>query len=52
VVTFELVHEDIGGMECANSLILNFSRLVFEAKTLRKKTFGTLEDFFIHYGLD
>lgn len=52
VVTFELAHEDIGGMECSNSLILNFSRLVFEAKTLRKKTFVTLEDFFAHYCLE
>ena len=52
VVTFELNHEDIGGMECSNSLIYNFSRLVFEAKTLRKKSFVTLEDFFMHYGLE
>ena len=52
VVTFELAHEDIGGMECSNSLIFNFSRLVFEAKTLRKKTFVALDDFFVHYGLD
>ena len=52
VVTFELDHEDIGGMECTNSLIHNFSRLVFEAKTLRKKSFVTLEDFFMHYGLE
>lgn len=52
MVTFEVTHADIGGMECTNSLIHNFSRLVFEAKTLRKKAFVTLEDFFTHYGLD
>ena len=52
VVTFEVNHADIGGMECSNSLIHQFSRLVFEAKTLRKKAFVTLEDFFIHYNLE
>ena len=52
VVTFELDHDDIGGMECSNSLIHGFSRLVFEAKTLRKKAFVTLEDFFVHYKLE
>ena len=52
VVTFEVSHEEIGGMECSNSLIVNFSRLVFEAKILRKKAFATLEDFFLYYELD
>jgi len=52
VVTFELSHDEIGGMECTNSLIPNASRLVFEAKTLRKKAFVTLEDFFVHYELE
>ena len=51
VVTFELSFEDIGGMECSNSLIENFSRLVFEAKGTTKKAFTTLEEFFHHYNL-
>ena len=52
VVTFEVCHTDIGGMECTNSLIHKFSRLVFEAKILRKKAFVTVEDFFLHYELE
>ena len=52
VVTFELSHDDIGGMECSNSLIHKFSRLVFEARKLRKKAFISLEDFFAYYELD
>ena len=52
VVTFEVDQPDIGGMECTNSLLHGFSRLVFEAKTLRKKAFKTLEDFFAHYELE
>ena len=52
VVTFELDHDDIGGMECSNSLIHKFSRLVFEARKLRKKAFISLEDFFAYYELD
>ena len=52
VITFEVEQKDIGGMECTNSLIHGFSRLVFEAKTLRKKAFQTVEDFFVHYGLE
>ena len=52
VVTFEVNQPDIGGMECTNSLLHGFSRLVFEAKTLRKKAFKTLEDFFAHYELE
>ena len=51
MVTFELSFEDIGGMECSNSLIENFSRLVFEAKGTTKKAFTTLEEFFHHYNL-
>ena len=52
MVAFEVDHNDIGGMECTNSLIHQFSRLVFEAKSLRKKAFTTLEDFFTHYELE
>jgi len=52
VVAFEVKQADIGGMECTNSLIHQFSRLVFEAKTLQKKAFVTLEDFFAHYELE
>ena len=52
VVTFEVDHADIQGMECTNSLIHNFSRLVLEAKICHKKTFLSLEDFFAHYNLD
>ena len=52
VIAFEVDLNNIGGMECTNSLIHQFSRLVFEAKTLRKKAFTTLEDFFTHYELE
>jgi len=51
VVTFEVDFDQIGGIECSNSLIENFSRLVLEAKTLRKKAFKSLDDFFAHYEL-
>lgn len=51
VVAFELSFDDIEGMENSNSLIKDFSRLVFEANLLRKVTFASLESFFDHYDL-
>ena len=51
VVAFELSFDDIEGMENGNSLIKDFSRVVFEANRLRKVTFATLESFFTHYDL-
>eukprot|EP00352_Strombidinopsis_acuminata_P002607 CAMPEP_0176399920 /NCGR_PEP_ID=MMETSP0126-20121128/47145_1 /TAXON_ID=141414 ORGANISM="Strombidinopsis acuminatum, Strain SPMC142" /NCGR_SAMPLE_ID=MMETSP0126 /ASSEMBLY_ACC=CAM_ASM_000229 /LENGTH=144 /DNA_ID=CAMNT_0017775789 /DNA_START=107 /DNA_END=541 /DNA_ORIENTATION=- len=51
VVTFELDIADIGGMECTNSLIEHFSRFVFEANTLLKKSFSTVKSFFKYYNL-
>ena len=36
VITFELKFDDIEGMDCSNSLIKDFSRIVFEAKKLQK----------------
>jgi hypothetical protein len=49
VVTFELVIEEIGGFECCNSLIKNYSRMSFEAKTLKRLNFECLADMFSHY---
>ena len=51
VVTFELAFGDIGGFEYSNSLIENFSRFVFEANVVHKKSFESLTDFFTYYGL-
>jgi len=51
VVTFELDIPDVGGMECNNSLIKDFSRMVFEANLLLKKSFSTVESFFKYYNL-
>lgn len=51
MVTFELAFSDIGGFECSNSLIENFSRFVFEANVVHKKSFESLADFFTYYKL-
>lgn len=51
MVTFELAFSDIGGFECSNSLIENFSRFVFEANVIHKKSFESLADFFTYYKL-
>ena len=51
VVAFELKLDDVGGFECTNSLIKDFSRLVFEAKSLTKICFNNIEDFFTYYEL-
>ena len=48
VVAFELNLDEIGGFECTNSLIKDFSRLVFEANNLTKLCFSSVEDFFLH----
>ena len=50
-MTFELEFKDVSGMECTNSLIEDFSRLVFEARHLKKRDFERLEDFFRYYDL-
>jgi len=52
VVTFELLHQDVGGFECGNSLIEHYSRAVFEAKVIHKKAFESVKDFFFYYGMD
>ena len=51
VVAFELNLDEIGGFECTNSLIKDFSRLVFEADNLTKLCFSSVEEFFVHYDL-
>jgi hypothetical protein len=51
VVAFELLIDDIAGFDCTNSLIRDFSRMVFEAKNVKKLTFETLTDMFGHYKL-
>jgi hypothetical protein len=51
-LAFEVDYTDIGGFECNNSLIELFSRAVFEAKSVRKKVFASLKDFFHFYNLD
>ena len=52
VVTFELLHKDVGGFECGNSLIQHYSRAVFEANIVRKKAFESLKDFFFYYDIE
>jgi hypothetical protein len=52
VVAFELKFDDVEGMECSNSLIKDFSRVVFEANKLKKINFESLETFFSHYDLE
>jgi hypothetical protein len=42
VVTFEVDYKEVVGMEYTNMLIENSSRVVFEAKTLVKKSFHSL----------
>ena len=51
VIAFELNFDDVGGMECSNSLIKDFSRMVFEADKLKKIAFDDLESFFAYYKL-
>lgn len=51
-MTFEIDYKDVVGMEYSNMLIENSSRVVFEAKTLKKKSFHSLEAFFKFYRLD
>lgn len=51
VVSFELNFDDIEGMECSNSLIKDFSRVVFEANKLKKVNFESLDTFFNYYKL-
>lgn len=52
VITFEMDINQVQGMEYTNMLIEHSSRVVFESKTLVKKSFKCLPDFFKHYGLD
>lgn len=51
IVTFELGHQEIGGMEYSNMLIENSSRVVFEAKTATKRSFANVESFFNYYNM-
>ena len=39
VVAFELKFEDIEGFDCSNSLIINYSKVAFEANKLTKFNF-------------
>lgn len=52
VVAFELSFDDVEGMECSNSLIKDFSRVVFEANKLKKINFESLDTFFNYYRLE
>jgi hypothetical protein len=51
-VTFEVEFANIVGMEYSNMLIEDSSRIVFEAKTIIKKSFLSLLDFIRYYDLD
>lgn len=42
---------DIGGFDCTNSLIRDFSRLVFEAKKITKLAFENIKDLLHFYKL-
>jgi hypothetical protein len=52
VVTFEVKVKDIGGMEYSNMLIENSSRIVFEGKSITKRSFANVQDFFNFYALE
>ena len=49
VVTFEVEFNEIVGMGYSNFLIKDSSRIVLEARTIIKKSFETLNDFFCFY---
>lgn len=53
VVTFEVQMRNGGivGMEYSNMLIENSSRIVFEARTILKKSFASVDHFFTYYNL-
>jgi hypothetical protein len=52
VVTFEVSISEIVGMEYSNMLIENSSRFVFEARTIIKKSFANVDNFFNYYNLN
>lgn len=49
VVTFEVEFNEVVGMGYSNVLIKHSNRIVLEAKTIIKKSFETLDDFFNFY---
>ena len=52
VVTFEVSFKEIVGMEFTNMLVKYSSRVVFEAKTIKKLSFENINDFFQYYKID
>lgn len=52
VVTFEITHKEVVGMEFTNMLIENSSRFVFEASKITKRSFQNVQSFFNYYKLD
>ncbi|CDW84397.1 UNKNOWN [Stylonychia lemnae] len=52
VVAFEVESKEIIGMTYTNNLVKDANRIVFEARTIIKKSFENVEDFFSFYGLD
>ena len=52
VVTFEVPLKEIVGMEYSNMLIDNSSRIVFEARTITKRSFALVDHFFNYYHLN
>lgn len=52
VVTFEVHLKEIVGMEYSNMLIENSSRIVFEARTITKRSFAQVDHFFNYYHLN
>jgi len=49
VVTFELEFKEIVGMSYSNVLIQDSNRIVLEGRTIIKKSFENLDDFFYFY---
>lgn len=49
VVTFEVESKEIVGMNYTNNLLKDTNRIVFEARTIIKKSFENVEDFYNFY---
>jgi hypothetical protein len=52
VVTFEVQVREIVGMEYSNVLIEDASRFVLEARTIVKRSFHNVDNFFNFYNLE
>lgn len=51
-IAFEVIYEELYGMEFTNSLLQDSCRIVTECKSLRKKSFNTVVDMLKYYDID